>query len=83
MPVPAHRALGGARRLRAEPAAVLAHAVGTEGRGARFASDPRGEGVEGGLSRRRPPAPQHPGSSIPRTSSSPVRIRGQLVEVTG
>lgn len=49
MPVPAHRALGGARRLRAEPAAVLANAVGARDWRARSGSAPRrrrGVGVE-------------------------------------
>lgn len=71
MPVPAHRALGGALRLRAEPAAVLAHAVGTRG----------GERAPIQLHDLPPPAPWPLPS--PSSPSNSVRFGGQLVEVAG
>ena len=82
MPVPAHRALGGVRRLRAEPAAVLANAVGARDGRARSGSAPRrrgragvGGGVEGvegeGPSWRRPPTPPKPWSLPPPAPPSP------------
>lgn len=71
MPVPAHRALGWARRLRAEPAAVLAHAVGTGG----------GQRAPIQLHDLPPPALWPLRSS--RSPSNSLRFGGRLVEVAG
>lgn len=72
MPVPAHRALGWARRLRAEPAAVLAHAVGTRGGERALTRSPRA------------PAPSQPrGPPSASNPRNPARPGGQPVEVTG
>ena len=65
MPVPAHRALGGAQRLRAEPAAVLAHAAGTGARRLRSGSAPPGVGSGGGTELKTPSHPPPPNTQVP------------------